>query len=69
LLQEWASEHFKTPPSLYTLRGMARNNYFDPPAVKLGKAYYVARDVRVVDPNRRLTLVERLRAEGARRRA
>jgi hypothetical protein len=48
---------------------MARNNYFDPPAVKLGKAYYVARDVRVVDPNRRLTLVERLRAEGARRRA
>jgi hypothetical protein len=61
LLEEWAAGHFKTPPSLWTLRGMARNGFFDPPAVKLGKAYYVRADVQVRDPHRRPTLVDRLK--------
>lgn len=61
LLEEWAKAHFLSPPSLWTLRGMARNGYFDPPAVKLGKAYYVQADVKVRDPARRPTLVERLK--------
>lgn len=61
LLEEWAEAHFHTPPSLWTLRAMARKGFFDPPAVKLGKAYYVRADVQVRDPNRRPTLVDRLK--------
>lgn len=60
-LEEWAAGHFKTPPSLWTLRRMAREGYFDPPAIKIGKAYYVRADVQVVDPTRRPSLVQRLR--------
>ena len=62
LLEEWAADHFETPPSLWTLRGMARNDFFDPPAVKIGKAYYVQADVKVRNPNRRPTLVDRLKS-------
>ncbi len=61
-LEEWAVGKFSEPPSLWTLRSMARTGRFDPPAVKIGKYYYVEPAARVVDPNRRLTLVQRLQA-------
>jgi hypothetical protein len=60
LLEAWAQDHFDPVPSLWTLRTMARTGKIQPAAVKVGKAYYVDPDARPVDPNRRLTLVERL---------
>lgn len=62
LLEQWGKEHFDPPPSLWTLRAMARAGKISPHPVKVGKAYYVESDAEVVDPSRRLTLVERLRA-------
>lgn len=62
-LEAWA-ERVSPKPSLYTLRSMARTGRFSPPAVKIGKAYFVEADARAVDPNRRITLVERLIREG-----
>jgi hypothetical protein len=62
-LEEWAEKAMShNAPSLYTLRAMAREGKFDPPAVKIGKAYYVEVTARVVHPNRRRTLVDRLKA-------
>jgi len=64
-LEEWAASAVSDAvkrPSLYTLRSMARTGRFSPGAVKIGKYYYVEPTARVVDPNRRLTLVERLQA-------
>jgi hypothetical protein len=40
---------------------MAKAGRIDPVPVKVGKLYYVAENARVVDPSRRLTLVERMR--------
>ena len=60
-LEQWAEGKFPEPPSLWTLRGMARTGRFDPPAVKIGKAYYVEPGAKVIDPNRRLTLIERMK--------
>ena len=62
LLSEWAERHFSPPPSLWTLRAMARAGKIQPRPVKVGKAYYVDEDARVIDPTQRLTLVERMRA-------
>jgi hypothetical protein len=62
-LEEWAAPRFREPPSLFTLRSMARAGKFQPPAVKIGKAYYLEEDARVVDPNRRPTLVERMKEQ------
>lgn len=59
-LEAWAAGRIVPEPSLYTLRAMVRAGMFDPPAVKIGKAYYLHRDTTVIDPNRRLTLVERM---------
>jgi hypothetical protein len=64
-LQEWAAGKFKTPPSLWTLRQMARKDRFDPPAVKIGKEYHVHPQARVVDPNRAPSLLQRLQQEAA----
>ncbi|MGE8318326.1 MAG: excisionase [Comamonas sp.] len=60
-LSAWASEHFSPPPSLWTLRKMVREGRIDPLPVKVGKSYYVQSDARPIDPNRRPTLVDRLR--------
>jgi hypothetical protein len=60
LLEAWAERYFDPPPSLWTLRTMARTGRFRPEAVKVGKAYYVDPDAVVIDPNRRQTLVERM---------
>lgn len=61
-LQAWAAGRIVPEPSLWTLRAMARAGKIEPSPVKIGKAYYVTPTARVVDPNRRPTLVERLRA-------
>jgi hypothetical protein len=61
-LEEWGRARFNPPPSLWTLRAMARAGKIEPRPVKVGKSYYVEPDAQVVDPSRRLTLVERLRA-------
>jgi hypothetical protein len=60
LLEQWGAAHFEPAPSLWTLRAMARTGKISPNPVKVGKAYYVDPDARVVDPNRAPTLVERL---------
>lgn len=62
LLEEWGRANFDPPPSLWTLRAMARAGKIHPRPVKVGKAYYVQQDAQVVDPSRRLSLVERLQA-------
>lgn len=59
-LLEWADGKFSKPPSLWTLRQMARNARFDPPAVKIGKEYHVHPQARVVAPVSRSSLVQRL---------
>lgn len=61
LLTDWA-KRIRPEPSLWTLRAMARTGKFNPEAVKIGKYYYVHPNAKVVDPNRRLTLVERLQS-------
>jgi hypothetical protein len=61
-LTEWAEGKFKTPPSLWTLRQMARNGRFDPPAVKIGREYHVHPQASVVAAVRRPSLVHRLKA-------
>ena len=60
-LTEWANANFSPAPSLFTLRKMAREGRIDPPAVKVGKHYYVREDARPYDPTRRPTLVQRLK--------
>ena len=60
LLEQWGRENFDPPPSLWTLRAMARAGKISPVPVKVGKAYYVQQDAHVVDPSRRPSLVQRL---------
>ena len=64
-LKEWAGSKFNEPPSIATLRAMVKADKFHPPAVKIGKAYYVEPGAKVVDPNRRRSLVERMQEEEA----
>jgi hypothetical protein len=59
-LEQWAEGRFVETPSLHTLRALARTGKFDPPAVKIGKAYYVEPAAKV-RPNRRPTLLDRLK--------
>lgn len=61
LLEEWG-KGIRPAPSLHTLRAMARTGKINPPAVKIGKAYYVEPAAKVVDPNRRRSLVDRMKA-------
>lgn len=61
-LETWGRAHFDPPPSLWTLRQMVRAGKIEPQPVKVGKCYYVAENARVVDPNRRPTLIDRLKA-------
>jgi hypothetical protein len=60
LLTEWGEARFNPPPSLWTLRAMARAGKISPRPVKVGKAYYVYPDAEVVDVTQRPTLVQRL---------
>jgi hypothetical protein len=60
LLEQWGAANFDPPPSLWTLRAMARAGKIRPLPVKIGKAYYVHPDAEVVDPAQRPSLVQRL---------
>jgi hypothetical protein len=62
LLTEWGTAHFDPPPSLWTLRRMAREGLIRPKPRKVGKAYYVQPDAEVIDPNQRPSLVQRMKA-------
>jgi hypothetical protein len=62
-LEQWGADNFDPPPSLWTLRAMTRAGKIHPAPVKVGKAYYVDPAARVVDPNRRPTLLDRLQAQ------
>lgn len=62
LLLEWGRQHFNPPPSLWTLRQMVRAGKISPRPVKIGKSYYVETTAVVVDPSRRPSLVDRLKA-------
>lgn len=65
LLTEWGEARFNPPPSLWTLRAMARAGKISPAPVKIGKAYYVHPDAQPVDPNRAPTLLQRLQQQAA----
>ncbi|WP_441005277.1 excisionase [Xanthomonas sp. WHRI 1810A] len=43
-LEEWATDQFKSPPNLNTLRTWAREGRISPAPVKHGKRYYVESD-------------------------
>lgn len=49
-LEEWASEHFRTPPSMNTLRKWAREGCITPRPVKHGRSYYVQQDATYEAP-------------------
>lgn len=49
-LEEWAREHFRTPPSSNTLRRWARDGLITPAPVKHGRSYYVDDDACYREP-------------------
>ena len=49
-LEEWAAEHFRTPPSANTLRKWAREGSITPRPVKHGRSYYVDQDATYEAP-------------------
>ncbi|SEQ26285.1 Excisionase-like protein [Pseudomonas sp. NFACC02] len=51
-LEEWATEQFKTPPSMNTLRTWAREGRISPTPVKHGKRYYVDSDACYREPDK-----------------
>lgn len=61
-LEAWGAARYDPPPSLWTLRAMARTGKIQPAPELVGKAYYVHPDAKVVDPHRRASLVDRLKA-------
>ena len=63
LLAAWAEKMYDPPPSAWVLRRWVLEGQISPPPERVGRAYYVKKDaVRLA--SQRLTLVERLRAEG-----
>ena len=63
LLAAWAAKLYDLPPSAWVLRRWVRECQISPPPERVGKAYYVDEHALRLT-GRRLTLVERLRAEG-----
>lgn len=51
-LEEWAGDHFRTPPSLNTLRKWARDGRIAPAPVKHGRSYYVESDAKYYEPEK-----------------
>jgi hypothetical protein len=49
-LEEWAGDHFRTPPSPNTLRKWAREGRIAPAPVKHGRSYYVESDAQYHEP-------------------
>ena len=60
-LLAWAAVRFDPPPSLWTLRRMAREGRIEPAPVKVGKSYFVPEDAQPVDPSRKPSLLTRIR--------
>lgn len=52
-LEEWADDHFRTPPSLNTLRKWAREGRIAPTPVKHGRSYYVESTAQYHAPDKR----------------
>ena len=50
-LDEWAHDHFRTPPSSNTLRRWAREGLISPAPVKHGRSYYVEADACYREPD------------------
>ena len=46
LLLAWAEKHYDPPPSLWTLRKLARQGEIFPPPEKVGRDWYVFEDAR-----------------------
>lgn len=63
LLAAWAAKMYDPPPSAWVLRKWVREGQICPPPERVGNAYYVDEDARRLT-GQRLTVVERLRAEG-----
>jgi hypothetical protein len=60
-LAEWAKLHFRKPPSLWTLRRMARDGEITPQPVLVGREYQVEETARLtVDVQARPSLVDRV---------
>lgn len=60
-LTEWAQKHFRKPPSLFTLRRMARDGEITPQPIKVGRDWQVEDDARLTaDVTRRPALRDRL---------
>jgi hypothetical protein len=51
-LEEWAGDHFRTPPSANTLRKWARDGRIMPAPVKHGRSYYVESDAHYSEPDK-----------------
>lgn len=49
-LEEWAGDHFRTPPSTNTLRKWAREGRIAPAPVKHGRSYYVEPTAQYSEP-------------------
>jgi len=65
-LTAWAAKHFAKPPSLYTLRRMARDGEITPRPVKVGRDWLVEDTARLtVDVPTRPSVVARLQGAGA----
>lgn len=67
-LAEWAADHFKTPPSLNTLRKWAREGRITPKPLKHGRNYYVEANSHYLESEKLVrrtpggTLIERVEA-------
>jgi predicted site-specific integrase-resolvase len=68
-LAEWATDHFRTPPSSNTLRKWAREGRITPLPIKHGRNYYVESNAHYREPEklaalaRGASLIERIEAE------
>ncbi|MHC8396111.1 excisionase [Pseudomonas sp. LB3P93] len=69
-LAEWASDHFRTPPSPNTLRKWAREGRITPAPIKHGRSYYVEPNAYYREPEKLgrgrtlgRSLIERIEAD------
>jgi predicted site-specific integrase-resolvase len=67
-LAEWARRHYDPPPTPWVLRRWARDGEISPAPERVGREWYVLESARrgaandASEPERRLTLVERLQS-------
>lgn len=48
-LEEWAADHYRTPPSASTLRAWVKEGRIKPRPVKHGKRYYVESEAAYIE--------------------